>query len=77
MATRKVSGKRPEALPSTTGPGDDGQTPLAFLTAVYRDPSNTLADRMKAASLAAPYVHQKEAAGGSEAVTLNVMIDLG
>ena len=38
---------------------ETGQTPLEFLTSVYRDEQKPIDERMEAAKAAAPYVHPK------------------
>jgi hypothetical protein len=37
-----------------------GQTPLEFLTSVFRDPEQDIEKRLDAAKAAAPYVHPKQ-----------------
>jgi phage terminase small subunit len=59
---RPNSGPKPRAEAYAELP--DGQTPLEFLLSVMNDNAMPVADRLKAASTAAQYIHVRKQDGG-------------
>lgn len=59
-------GARPGAGRKPRKTDDDGETPLALLMAFARNKDLAVSDRIRAAGLAAQYVHAKRGEGGKK-----------